>query len=119
MYKLPEQLTTSSRAAGMSWNDEFADMPTPFRAQNFDLLQRACTREAIVRAVVLLNATSEHASSAAWLESRALEWLPRFGGASNPTPNSQPQSQAPHSNPHSSGCAGLRRRRARTWRASS
>jgi len=78
MYKLPEQLTTSSRAAGMSWNDEFADMPTPFRAQNFDLLQRACTREAIVRAVVLLNATSEHASSAAWLESRALEWLPRF-----------------------------------------
>jgi hypothetical protein len=92
--ELPPALSASFRAASMSWVADFAEMATPFRSENFDLLERACTREAAIAAIATLDrgegaqTASERAEAlverrsadcnAEWLRGRLLEWLPRF-----------------------------------------
>jgi len=75
---LPDQLGEAYRAARMTWTSDFAEASTPFRAQNFDLLSRAVTREAALATLSVLNARPEHAGNAAWLQGKLSEWLPRF-----------------------------------------
>jgi hypothetical protein len=80
---LPPVVYASLRAASASWmSDMNDDGVTPFRAENFDLLQRACTREAGLSALATLEqsaqTSSTHAASALWLrellESHAPIW---------------------------------------------
>lgn len=79
---LPPVLYTSMRAASGKWTSDLADAPSPFRATNLDLLQRACTREAALSALHDLgeeqNESNSHAASAEWLREKLDEWLPRF-----------------------------------------
>lgn len=82
---LPDPLYTALRAASSSWmSDLNEDGVSPFRAENFDLLQRATTREAVLSVLAsfeeaaALDSGCVEAASAAWLRVRVVEWLPRF-----------------------------------------
>lgn len=80
---LPSPLYASLRAATGGWlqDADEDETPSPFRAENLDLLQRACTREAAVRVLSKLSAASDEprcAASAHWLRGKLSEWLPRF-----------------------------------------
>ena len=88
---LPEPLYASLRAASAKWHSDVEEAPSPFRAENFDLLQRACTREAALSVLARLDAAADRdprsveAASAEWLRSKlADEWLPRFESPSRP-----------------------------------
>ena len=79
------------RAASAKWHSDVEEAPSPFRAENFDLLQRACTREAALSVLARLDAAADRdprsveAASAEWLRSKlADEWLPRFESPSRP-----------------------------------
>ena len=78
--KLPDVLYSSLRAASASWISdlEFDDAPSPFRAENFDLLQRATTREAALSVLVELEAegTPSSRASALWLRERVEAYAP-------------------------------------------
>lgn len=73
---LPGVLYASLRAASAAWNTDFDfdEAPSPFRAENFDLLQRAVTREAALSALADLQAAGHDdasaRASALWLRER-------------------------------------------------
>ena len=80
-------LYASLRATAATWNTDLEETPSPFRAENFDLLQRATTREAVLSALLDLESHDEEmadavdtsqAASAEWLRAKLDEWLPRF-----------------------------------------
>ena len=79
---LPEALTDSFRAAGLSWTSDIADAPTPFRFENFDLLQRCVTREATIAAIEALRSQTDRRqlASADWLQEKLVEggWLEKW-----------------------------------------
>lgn len=78
---LPPMVTTSFRAATLEWGqqeDLGEAQSTPFRELNFDLLQRAVSREAALATLSGLNERPEAAASAQWLRSKLEVWLPRF-----------------------------------------
>uniref|UniRef100_A0A7S4BIS2 Uncharacterized protein n=3 Tax=Chrysotila carterae TaxID=13221 RepID=A0A7S4BIS2_CHRCT len=73
---LPPALMAASTQAFNSWN-----LPdsSPFRSANFDLLQRALTREAALAAMKsLARRGDEHAANAEFLRARLVRWSPRF-----------------------------------------
>ena len=100
LQRLPDALYSSSRAAAGSWATDTADAPSPFRLENFDLLQRATTREAMLSALAELQGDGgsgsgggagaegeggpegegggAQAASAAWLREHVETWVPRF-----------------------------------------
>ena len=70
---LPPMVTTSFRAATLEWGqqeDLGEAQSTPFRELNFDLLQRALSREAALATLSSLNQRPEAAASAQWLRSK-------------------------------------------------
>jgi len=72
---LPPVIYASFRAATAAWNSDLnEDGVSPFRAENYDLLQRAVTREAALSALAdleqLAPTSSAHAASALWLRER-------------------------------------------------
>jgi len=80
---LPPIVYDSLRAATASWvGGDDGDAPSPFRAENFDLLERAVTREAALSTLAALEGDgggSQNAAGAAWLRAKLEgEWLPRF-----------------------------------------
>lgn len=78
---LPPFVYASLRAATAAWYSDLSEAPSPFRAENFDLLQRAVTREAALSTLAALEAdeSGSQAAGAAWLRERLEgEWLPRF-----------------------------------------
>lgn len=78
---LPPVVYASFRAAAAKWTyqADLEDAPSPFRAENFDLLQRCITREASLSALAALEAAPDAAAPAAWLRRKLEdEWLPRF-----------------------------------------
>jgi len=80
--ELPAVVTTVFRGATLEWSqqedldDEFTS--SPFRELNFDLLQRALSREAALSVLSALNEKPENAASAGWLRAKLEAWLPRF-----------------------------------------
>lgn len=56
----------------------WSEASTPFRAQNFDLLQRALAREAALFTVASLRESPSTAATAAWLLAELDLWLPAF-----------------------------------------
>jgi len=78
---LPTVVYASLRGASAKWTyqADMEDAPTPFRSENFDLLQRATTREAALTTLAALDADPDSTASAAWLREKLdAEWLPRF-----------------------------------------
>jgi len=78
---LPTAVYASLRGASAKWTyqADMEDAPSPFRTENFDLLQRVATREAALTALAALDADPDSAASAAWLRQKLDgEWLPRF-----------------------------------------
>lgn len=78
---LPPVVYASLRGASARWTyqADMEDAPSPFRTENFDLLQRVATREAALAALAALDTDPDSAASAAWLRQKLQgEWLPRF-----------------------------------------
>ena len=78
---LPSVVYASLRGATAKWTyqADMEDAPSPFRAENFDLLQRVATREAALTALATLDVDPDSAASAAWLRQKLdTEWLPRW-----------------------------------------
>lgn len=80
LERLPDVLSESYRAARMVWTSDLAEPSSPFRGENYDLLQRCVTREAAISAMQTLKAErGDDDASAEWLRAKLVdEWLPRF-----------------------------------------
>ena len=81
LVQLPGIIYSTLRAASADWNSDFNEEgTTPFRAENFDLLQRALTREAALSVLAELEASSSDntgdAASALFLRERIEVYAP-------------------------------------------
>ena len=74
--ELPAVVYSSFRAASAAWNSDLEESPSPLRAQNLDLLQRACTREAALSALKELGEAQNDSPAQARANTRRILALP-------------------------------------------